>query len=168
MRRSFCRRVADRMSPALIHATTVALAVDADGPLAGLAILGPTGSGKSLLALSLIDGCRHSRTLLVADDATIITAEGDKLVASAPDRVKGLLEVRGYGPAPLKSHSGVPLLLALNLADCAARMPERSLLQPFAGGPGIPMFPFVWAGQEGSAPHRARKMAVAILNGQIL
>src|SRR3546814_14236208 len=68
-----------------VHATTVAL----DGT--GVLLRGPAGSGKSDLALRLIDqGAR-----LVADDRTALALEGGRIIARAPETIAGRTEVRG-------------------------------------------------------------------------
>jgi len=61
----------------------------------GLGVLfrGPTGSGKSDLALRLID----SGSLLIADDYTELSLENAAIIARAPQTIRGLLEVRGIG-----------------------------------------------------------------------
>jgi len=70
-----------------IHAT----AVEIGGR--GLLILGPSGSGKSSLALALMGlGAR-----LVADDRVILRAEGSRLVAECPAPIQGRIEARGIG-----------------------------------------------------------------------
>jgi HPr kinase/phosphorylase len=74
-------------STLLVHGTTVAL----DG--GAVLLRGPSGIGKSDLALRLID--RGAR--LVADDQTVLRRAGDRLVASAPATIAGLLEIRGVG-----------------------------------------------------------------------
>ena len=56
-------------------------------------ISGPSGSGKSDLALRLLD----RGFTLVSDDRTIVRKEGGKLIASAPATIKGKLEIRGVG-----------------------------------------------------------------------
>jgi len=74
-----------------IHASCVA----ADG--LGLLLRGPSGSGKSDLALRLIDGGAG----LVADDLCEIWREGDRLMADLPAAVavefRGRIEMRGNG-----------------------------------------------------------------------
>lgn len=73
--------------PGTIHATVVAR----DGR--GLMLTGPSGSGKSALALELMSlGCR-----LVADDRVVLSTRGKGLVASAPEAIRGLIEARGVG-----------------------------------------------------------------------
>ena len=77
------------------HATAIAL----DGR--ALLIAGASGSGKSTLALQLMAcGAR-----LVSDDRTDLHRNGDTVIASAPDAIRGLIEARGIGllqadPAP--------------------------------------------------------------------
>ena len=56
-------------------------------------IEGPSGSGKSDLALRAIEiGFR-----LVADDRTLVWASGGALYGRAPAPLGGLIEVRGVG-----------------------------------------------------------------------
>ena len=69
------------------HASTVAV----DGR--AVLITGPSGSGKSDLALRLLD----RGFTLVSDDQTIVRREGNKLIASAPPNIAGKLEIRGVG-----------------------------------------------------------------------
>jgi serine kinase of HPr protein (carbohydrate metabolism regulator) len=100
-----------------VHATTVACWVPATG-WTGVMISGPSGSGKSDLALRLIGrGWR-----LVADDYSHIFASGGHLYATAPPRIAGRIEARGLGLVTVR-----PLALSrLSLAvDCVARPPER-------------------------------------------
>jgi serine kinase of HPr protein (carbohydrate metabolism regulator) len=61
----------------------------------GLGVLfrGPTGSGKSDLALRMID----SGSRLIADDYTELLIKNAALIARAPKTIGGLLEVRGIG-----------------------------------------------------------------------
>ena len=97
---------------ALIHATCVAVH--------GMAVLlvGPSGSGKSDLALRLIDG----GGLLVADDQVQITAQDDVLLATPPPTVAGLIEVRGVGLMRVAHAGRSPVGVAFELD---ARPPER-------------------------------------------
>ena len=59
----------------------------------GVMIVGPSGSGKSDLALGLLDR-GHA---LVADDAVRVEHRGDALLGSAPETTDGILAVRGLG-----------------------------------------------------------------------
>lgn len=59
----------------------------------GILIIGPSGSGKSSLALSLMGlGCA-----LVSDDRTDLVREGGAVIASAPASIRGRVEARGIG-----------------------------------------------------------------------
>ena len=85
--------------PDTIHASAVA--VDGQGVL----ILGPSGSGKSSLALQLIGMGGQ----LIGDDRIALARRGTDIVASAPRSIAGLIEARGVGlirapfaPAPLR------------------------------------------------------------------
>ena len=88
-----------------IHATCVAI----EG--SGVLLRGPSGSGKSDLALRLIDGGAE----LVSDDYTVLETRGDRLLATAPQSIKGMLEVRGVGilPMPVKARAVVALVVDL-------------------------------------------------------
>ena len=87
----------------------------------GLVILGPPGSGKSSLALALID----RGALLVGDDGLRVERCGEQLRAFPPPRIAGLLEVRNVGLVSCAVASDVPLSLALRLDPAATRMPEQ-------------------------------------------
>ena len=80
-------RAGPRLSAETVHASTVAV----DGR--AVLITGPSGSGKSDLALRLLD----RGFILVSDDQTIVKKDGDRLLASAPPNIAGKLEVRGIG-----------------------------------------------------------------------
>ena len=70
-----------------IHATCVVIKGR------GVLLRGEPGSGKSDLALRLIeDGAG-----LVSDDYTEIHKDGHELVGHAPDPIEGLMELRGIG-----------------------------------------------------------------------
>jgi serine kinase of HPr protein (carbohydrate metabolism regulator) len=56
-------------------------------------LLGPSGVGKSDLALRALD--RGFR--LVADDRTMVFVSGGRLFGRAPDALFGLMEIRGVG-----------------------------------------------------------------------
>lgn len=83
----------------------------------GVLIEGPPGSGKSSLALALID----RGAVLVGDDGVVLSREGDRLLASAPPNSEGLLEVRNVGLLTYAAAGAVPLHLILRLDPQAPR-----------------------------------------------
>lgn len=85
----------------------------------GVLLLGPSGSGKSDLALRLID----AGAVLVADDQTELSEDG---VASAPERLRGLLEVRGVGILrfPYVEKTKIALTVRLAPANKVERLPD--------------------------------------------
>jgi len=99
--------------------------------VAGRAVLieGPPGSGKSSLALALLDRGAG----LIGDDAVVLRQEGGRLVASPPPNVAGLIEVRNVGllRRPLAEPAPVALVLVLNRE--APRFIERAELCERAG-----------------------------------
>ncbi len=100
----------------LVHGTTVAL--DGDGVL----LRGPSGSGKSDLALRLIDGGGR----LVSDDQTEFTREALGLVARSPRTIAGRIEVRGVGILKVPTVPSAPIRLVVDLVvpDRVERLPE--------------------------------------------
>jgi serine kinase of HPr protein (carbohydrate metabolism regulator) len=105
-----------RLSSDNFHASSVAL----DGR--AVLLCGPSGSGKSDLALRLLD----RGFTLVSDDRTIVRRQGDKLIASAPDTIKGKLEIRGVGIVEVDAVSNVPLALVIELTSDIQRLPDDS------------------------------------------
>lgn len=103
--------------PGTIHGT----AVSKDG--AGVLLVGPPGSGKSDLALRLID----RGALLIADDRVIATPGAEGLLLSAPETIAGLLEVRGVGILPAPHVPAAPARLVVDLREPPERLPEREM-----------------------------------------
>ncbi len=99
---------------------------------AGVLLLGPSGSGKSDLALGLIDKPGHAlggpllTARLVADDQVVIRREGGALFASPPEELAGQLEVRGLGLVHVNHLPGTRLHMAVMLTPWReiARLPE--------------------------------------------
>ena len=97
--------------------------------IGGRAVLieGPPGSGKSSLALALID----RGAVLVGDDGVTLDLRSDatfeqRLLASPPPNIAGLLEVRNVGLLRLETAEQVPVALVLRLDRDAPRFIETS------------------------------------------
>ena len=89
-------------------------------------IRGTSGSGKSRLALTLIDAL-PGKARLVADDRVHLFAANGRLLAAAPDAIKGKLEIRGLGVRTVDYEPLSVITLVVDLAaQDAARMPEDS------------------------------------------
>lgn len=92
-------------------------------------ITGPSGSGKSDLALRLLD----RGFTLVSDDQTVVRRDGDRLLASAPPTITGKLEVRGIGIVEMECQSNVPVALIIELTSDIQRIPDDSRERPILG-----------------------------------
>jgi serine kinase of HPr protein (carbohydrate metabolism regulator) len=91
------------------------------GRWAGVLLEGPSGSGKSDLALRALDhGFR-----LVADDRVLLWASGGRLYGRAPETLRGLIEVRGVGVTRLEPLPMAEVVLFATLG-APERMPEPS------------------------------------------
>lgn len=111
------------LSSETIHASTVAVE--------GRAVLisGPSGSGKSDLALRLLD----RGFTLVSDDQTIVKREGNRLIASAPPTIKGKLEIRGIGIVEMETVENAPVALYVELTSEIVRLPDDRRERPVLG-----------------------------------
>jgi HPr kinase/phosphorylase len=123
--------------PLLHQATAVAIGGRA------LLIEGPPGSGKTTLALTLID----RGATLVGDDGVRLYAEAGILHAAPPQATAGLIEVREVGIATLsttrapvalvlRAHEVLPRFVegigTIHLADCAVPLLPFDLRGPAA------------------------------------
>lgn len=125
-----------------LHATSVAIGDNA------ILIMGRSGTGKSDLALRLID----RGAVLVSDDSTQLDRKGDSLLASAPATIKGRMEVYGVGIVDLPTREPLPVRLIISLDEPATRMPEWTETRTIAGCP-IPVIAI--DPREPSAPLKA-------------
>lgn len=108
--------LASEMADKQIHATCVSL----DNQ--GVILRGPSGSGKSDLALRLID----QGGMLIADDRVDLIHQGGSIIASSPQEISGLLEVRGVGIIRLACLASIAVGLVVDLVDSKdmQRLPE--------------------------------------------
>ena len=98
-----------------VHGTSVS--IDGDGVL----FRGPSGSGKSDLALRMIDYGAQ----LVSDDQVCLTRRNDNIFMSSPPTIRNSMEVRGIGIVNTIAQKEAPLILVLNMSpnNAASRMP---------------------------------------------
>ena len=130
-----------------VHGTTVAVAG------AGVLLQGASGSGKSDLALRLIDG----GAILIADDRTVLSRQGDQVVAQPPEPLRGILEVRGIGLIRVPTLVSIQLRLAVDLDMPPDRLPAP--IFSTLSGVDIPLIRL--SAFESSAPAKIR-LAVGI------
>ncbi|MFL5030196.1 MAG: HPr kinase/phosphorylase [Xanthobacteraceae bacterium] len=136
--------------PASIHASAVLVGARA------ILIRGAAGSGKSRLALALIEAAetgllRFAR--LVADDRTHVQAVHGRLLARPAEMLAGLIEVRGLGVRrlPFEPLAVVGLVVDLG-AGASERLPQSSTaslagvaVPRLAVAPGFDPLPIVLA-----------------------
>jgi serine kinase of HPr protein (carbohydrate metabolism regulator) len=98
------------------------LALRLAGDWRGALIEGPSGSGKSDLALRALD----AGWSLVADDRTLLWACEGRLYGRAPDSLAGLIEARGLGvlPAPGRPYVEIRLIARCVEPGALDRLPD--------------------------------------------
>jgi serine kinase of HPr protein (carbohydrate metabolism regulator) len=122
-----------------IHATAVAIAGK------GVLLIGKSGSGKSDLALRLID--RGAQ--LVSDDYTAVSVRSGRLVAAAPPTISGKLEIRGIGIVDIEPSPAVDVALVVHLDLPLERFPLADTRYEIMG---ISLASLALAAHEASAP----------------
>ena len=106
-----------------IHASAVLV-----GPRAVL-IRGPSGSGKSRLALALLQAAEDGRLVfarLVSDDRTRLEVAHQRLLVKPVPELAGLIEVRGLGIRRVPYEPVAAVFLVIDLSADAPRLPEPS------------------------------------------
>jgi serine kinase of HPr protein (carbohydrate metabolism regulator) len=103
-----------------IHGTGIVLAGT------GVMLRGPSGSGKSLLALILLDDwtARGLGAMLVADDRLDLSSNDDEVMMSAPPAIAGKIELRGRGILSRPHVASARIDLVVDLVETLDRMPE--------------------------------------------
>ncbi len=120
------------MSELLANVTCVAI----EGR--GVLIAGAPGSGKSSLALALID----RGAVLVGDDGVVVDPRDGRLVATPPPRIAGKLEIRNVGLVDLPT-TEAPVALVIRLDRDAPRFVQEAECEWLAGValPSIRLWP---------------------------
>ncbi|MFN3764374.1 MAG: HPr kinase/phosphorylase [Aliihoeflea sp.] len=117
-----------------VHATLVILGDR------GVLITGPSGSGKSSLALDLIVHARGF-ALLVSDDRVLIEKRADgRLIGRAPSVIAGQIEMRGIGIVARSFEPRAVVDLVVDLVDpeSVERMPDATFWN------GLPFLRLPW------------------------
>ena len=95
----------------------------------GILLRGASGSGKSSIALRLLDDCLLNNTqgFLVADDRIFLEHKNNALYVSGPDNLCGLIEIRGLGVVTMNYRKVAKLDLVVDLmpVDIFERYPEQ-------------------------------------------
>lgn len=137
------------LSSETVHASTVSIGGRA------VLIAGRPGSGKSDLALRLID----RGAVLVSDDYTIVSRSGKRLVATPPETIRGRIEIRGIGLVDMPHETAVPVALVVDIDEPVPRMPEPGRTRLIADI-AVPLFAL--APHEASAPVKVEQMLKAL------
>lgn len=107
------------------HATAVAI----NGH--GLIICGPSGSGKSDLALRLID----RGAILVSDDIVELSIRDKAIQMDSPAPIRGKIELRSLGIVEMPYVREIPLCLKIDLFAEPERFPADSQIETIMGQP---------------------------------
>jgi serine kinase of HPr protein (carbohydrate metabolism regulator) len=127
------------VSSETLHASCVAIGDRA------ILIEGLSGSGKSDLALRLID----RGAALISDDYTVVRRSGTEARAAPGPNIEGMIEVRGVGLVRMPHRTDIPIAMIVSLNTDVERMPEGAMTRSIVGI-SVPVFPV--AAFEVSAP----------------
>lgn len=119
----------------LLHGTCIAMGD------AAVLLRGAPGAGKSDLALRFLSAYGPEGACLVADDQVRLRRMGDDLLASPPDRLAGLIEVRGIGivETPYRDQVRLVLLADMVAGDAVERLPPQPLPREDILGIALPV-----------------------------
>lgn len=96
----------------------------------GIIIRGPSGSGKSLLTLSLLEfgSMKGNRAILVSDDRLDIFVQNGELIMGAPEQIGGKIELAGRGIIECAYKKSALVHIIIDLVEAFERMPKNSSL----------------------------------------
>jgi HPr kinase/phosphorylase len=124
-----------------VHATALVIGE------AGVLVRGPSGSGKSALALALLAlaGDRKLFAMLIGDDRVSISAENRRLLARGAPNIHGLIERRGYGIVETPTEPCAIVRLVVDLLphhQPSARLPDEDARKAVLAGISAPRLMF--------------------------
>ncbi|MER9593478.1 HPr kinase/phosphorylase [Mesorhizobium sp. M0244] len=122
------------MQPENIHGTAILIGDR------GILITGPSGLGKTTLALTLIDHCRQRGLFsrLIGDDQLYAAVRQGRLVCRAPASIAGLVEVPGFGPKPIPFEPGCVIDLVVRLVPAGKMVRFQEDLTEIIAGVPVP------------------------------
>lgn len=93
----------------------------------GILIRGESGAGKSLLSFDLMDRAesRGKESGLISDDRILVEAIDGELIATAPEQIKGQIELRGFGIVDRPVIERHAIQLIVDISAEMDRMPEN-------------------------------------------
>ncbi len=113
------------------HATAIIVAET------GILFVGPSGAGKSAMAFACLSSARTLgwHAALIADDRTCLEIRAGRCLASGPEPIRGMIELRGAGIAdyPRIRRGVIHLVVAPVPASADSRMPESGETFPCKG-----------------------------------
>jgi serine kinase of HPr protein (carbohydrate metabolism regulator) len=134
-----------------LHATAVAIGGR------GVLLRGASGAGKSDLALRLID----RGAVLIADDQVLCTLKNGGVMLGAPEKIAGLIEIRGLGLRRMPCVTAeMALVIDLVLPDQVPRLPEEA--KTLICGLSFPCFSL--AAFEHSSPIKVEQALISRLD----
>lgn len=150
--------------PVLVHATAILIGTT------GLVLVGPSGSGKSAMALALLATAGRLRHFcgLIGDDQIFIEKVGDAIIAHGPPNISGLIEIRGSGIGHCRPIGKAALTLAISpiRVDASNRIPAENLRATLSQGIDLPLLPIDRSHPDPFAVLEAMLPGFPLLQGQ--
>jgi serine kinase of HPr protein (carbohydrate metabolism regulator) len=116
--------VTSASTPVNIHATGIVTGNR------GLLFVGPSGIGKSMMAFTCLALARRQKAsaLLVADDQIFMSRDGDRIVATCPPAIAGMMELRGSGIVMMDHVASAQIDLVIQVVSTAhsERLPPEN------------------------------------------
>ncbi|MBO6540145.1 MAG: HPr kinase/phosphatase C-terminal domain-containing protein [Rhizobiaceae bacterium] len=83
----------------------------------GVIVTGPSGSGKTMLCMALLDfGAQSGVPVhMLGDDQLFLKSHAGRLVATAPESITGLVEIRGFRPSRIAAERSAVVDLLIRL-----------------------------------------------------
>ncbi len=144
-----------------VHGTCLSLSCA--GQTAGVLLQGASGSGKSSLALRLMDQAGFGAgstapviATLVSDDQVLLEELDGVVTATAPSSIRGLLEVRGIGIIKVENTQAavcVDMVIAHAASSDIDRIPEPQIIG--LAGRTLPLHKIDFSDQSSAAVVRS-------------